>query len=447
MKIDQPRYLAVKVLDRVYNGAYSNLELNSVIEHHSLKSRDVHLLTRIVYGTLQHRLTLKYDLEPFLKRPKGLQQWLIILLETALYQMIYLSRIPNYAILKESIQIAKKRGNQGSRRLVTGVLHNVIRKGTPDVKRIQDQLTKLSITYSVPLWLVKELNQQLGSDKLIKILQSVNQPDQTSVRVNTRLANAATVKSLLTNQGYTIDESPLADNSLIVKGNRPVAQSAEFKRGLITIQDQSATLPVESMNVQANEKILDACSAPGGKTCQIAESLNLKDGGTVDALDLHRNRLNRVIKNAERLHVDNVIKAKVLDARKVGQAFDDQSFDQILVDAPCSGLGLIRNKPEIRYFKSMDDVNRLHQIQVKILSAVAPKVKINGTITYSTCTILNQENQGTIRSFLRRCSNFEVVKTKIDHQIHGHNQFDDLKLYPDDFKSDGFFICTLKRVK
>ncbi|XIF20289.1 MAG: 16S rRNA (cytosine(967)-C(5))-methyltransferase RsmB [Acetilactobacillus jinshanensis] len=401
MKMDQPRYLAVKILNRVYKGAYSNIELNNAIDHHPMKNNDKGLLTRIVYGTLQHRLTLQYDLKPFLNRPKGLQQWLIILLETALYQMIYLSRIPNYAILKESIQIAKQRGNQGARRLVTGVLHNVLRKGVPDVN------------YSVPVWLVKALKHQVGPDKTTQILESVNQPGQLSVRVNTA----------------------------------SVAESAEFKRGLITIQDQSASLPVESMNVQPNEKVLDACSAPGGKTCQIAERLNLKDGGTVDALDLHRNRLNRVIKNAERLHVDNVIRTKAIDARKVGQVYKDKSFDQILVDAPCSGLGLIRNKPEIRYFKSIDDVDRLHRIQAKILSAVAPKVKVNGTVTYSTCTIMNQENQDTIKAFLKRHPNFEVVRTKIHHPVHGHKQFTYLKLYPDDFKSDGFFVCTLKRVK
>lgn len=446
MKMDQPRYLAVKVLNRVYKGAYSNIELNNALENHSMKHQDAGLLTQIVYGTLQHRLTLRYDLTPFVKRPKGLQQWVIILLETALYQMIYLSRIPNYAILKESIQIAKERGNQGARRLVTGVLHSVIRKGVPDVKKLPDKLTQLSVAYSVPTWLVKELINQVGADKTLQILQSINQPSSVSVRVNTVLTDVTAVKNSLTNEGYSVEDSSLAENSLIVSG-ASVAQSDEFKRGLITIQDQSASLPVESMDIQPDEKVLDACAAPGGKTCQIAEQIDPKRGGLVYALDLHQNRLNRVKKNAKRLHVNHAVTTKMLDARKAGQFYSTQSFDQILVDAPCSGLGLIRNKPEIRYFKSIDDVNRLHQIQTQILASVAPLVKVNGTITYSTCTILDQENQDTIKAFLDHNDNFDVVKTTIKHSVHGQNQFKYLKLYPDDFKSDGFFVCTLKRVK
>lgn len=446
MKMDQPRYLAVEILNRVYKGAYSNIELNNAIEHHHMKNNDKGLLTRIVYGTLQHRLTLRYDLKPFLNRPRGLQAWIIILLETALYQMVYLSRIPNHATLNESIQIAKQRGNQGARRLVTGVLHNVIRHGIPKVNQIKGRLNQLSIQFSVPLWLVKQLNQQLGLSKTIKILESVNQPDQLSIRVNTALTNVATVKSLLSNQGYSVHESNLANDSLMVSGSS-IVKTAEFQRGLITIQDQSASLPVESMNIQPSEKVLDACSAPGGKTCQIAERLDAQKDGIVEALDLHQNRLNRVNRNAERMHVDSVIKTKQRDARKAGQMFNDQTFDQILVDAPCSGLGLIRNKPEIRYFKSMDDVKRLHRIQTKILSSVAPLLKTGGKLTYSTCTILNQENQMTIQAFLKKHTNFKIVPTKIDHPIHEHKKFTYLKLYPDDFNSDGFFVCTLKRVK
>ena len=446
-KVSLPRILAIKILKRVYRGAYSNLELNAQLRKHPLNSKDVGLLTKLVYGVLQHRYLLRYDLSPFLKRPRRLPLWLLILFETALYQMVYLDRVPDRAVLDDSIQIAKQRGNQGDRRLMTGVLHQVLRQGLPQVSRIKNPLRRRSIRFSVPEWLIKRLDRQVGEVKNNLILSSLNQPAKVAVRINTARITMKEAERRLVKVGYQVKASQLAGHGLILRGGRPVYQSSAFKDGWLTIQDESAMLPVEIMPIQKDDRILDACAAPGGKTCQIAERLNREDGGRVIALDLHPNRLRRVLKNAQRLQVSDRIATRVLDARKVNTAFADQSFNQILVDAPCSGLGLIRNKPEIRYFKSLRDVKKLHKIQVAILDAMAPKLKVGGHLIYSTCTIVDAENADTVKEFLNEHPNYHLNPIRLRTSVHGHRSVPELQLYPDDFKSDGFFISDLVRVK
>lgn len=209
---------------------------------------------------------------------------------------------------------------------------------------------------------------------------------------------------------------------------------------MLTIQDESAMLPVESMTINEADTILDACSAPGGKTTQIASRL---DDGKVFALDIHKNKLKTVMRNATRLGVYKNVETFELDARKVDSKFEDGMFDAVLVDAPCSGLGLLRRKPEIRYDKTVADIDRLSNIQLQILNAVSTKVKTGGTITYSTCTIVKQENQDVIEKFIAANPNFEVTKTKTERNLNPDS--DMVQIYPDDYDSDGFFVCSLIR--
>lgn len=239
---------------------------------------------------------------------------------------------------------------------------------------------------------------------------------------------------------FDVEKSQVASEGIIIKDGQ-IVHSSFFKDGLLTIQDESAMLPVESMPINPDDMILDACSAPGGKTTQIASRLK---SGKVFALDIHKNKLKTVLKNATRMGVDKNIETFELDARKVDQKFDDELFDQILVDAPCSGLGLLRRKPEIRYDKTPEDIKRLSEIQLQILNAVAPKVKTGGMITYSTCTIVNQENQDVIDKFIKTHSNFEVTAPRTALNLESEND-QMLKIYPDDYGSDGFFVSSLVR--
>ena len=204
-------------------------------------------------------------------------------------------------------------------------------------------------------------------------------------------------------------------------------------------------LAVESMDLHPQFKVLDACAAPGGKTVQIAEQLSSAQGGQVVALDIHQHKVRLIERNAQRMGVESVIKPLALDARKVNDKFADEEFDRILVDAPCSGIGLLRRKPEIRYTKTAHDSQQLHQIQLAILNAVAPKVKKGGIIIFSTCTILTEENEHTVQEFLQAHPDFTLERTVTKRALKDDRDSATLTILPSDYGSDGFFISCLKR--
>lgn len=435
---NNPRQLAVETLVRTSSGSYSNLQINAVIESTTMNAADRGLFTNIVYGVIQHRLTLEFQLKPFLRDPEKTESWVKELLYTAMYQLEYLDRVPKRAIFDETIKISKKMGHDGTRRFVTGILHQMDRKGMPKIADIQNETDRLSVMYSVPTWLISMLQVQLGKPKTAAILKSLNKAPKQSVRFNAAKITKSQLMDQLTADGFDVEVSKVSESGIVIDGGQ-IIHSSFFKDGLLTIQDESAMLPVESMAIHPSDLILDACSAPGGKTTQIASHLT---DGKVFALDIHNNKLKTVKRNASRLGVLPQVETFELDARKVDQKFKDDMFDQILVDAPCSGLGLLRRKPEIRYDKTPEDIERLSHIQMQILEAVAPKVKTGGTITYSTCTIVKQENQDVVSEFVRRHPDFQIDKTKTALDLH-QDETGMLKIYPDDYESDGFFVCSL----
>lgn len=206
-------------------------------------------------------------------------------------------------------------------------------------------------------------------------------------------------------------------------------------------------LVAPSLDVQPGDQVLDACAAPGGKTTHIAQYLDPDQGGRVTALDLHANKVRLIQQNAKRLALDDRVAAQVMDARQVAANFAAESFDKILVDAPCSGLGLIRRKPEIKYTKQPEDLQHLQKIQLAILDSVAPTLKIGGRLTYSTCTMVREENQDVVAHFLATHPEFEqvpVLTLKPLAKTHGAPA---LQLFPDDYDTDGFFIASLIRRK
>ncbi len=437
-----PRWLALDTLDRVIGqSAYSNIQLNNTISRHHLSEADKNLLTKIVYGPLQHQLTIEYRLAPYL-RGKKLAHWVNVLLLEAVYQLDYLDRVPDFAVVNESVEIAKVKGNPGIRKLVTAVLRNYLRHSKRDTSEIKDPIKQMSVESSVPRWLVSQLADDYGLASTSKILQSINDPAHLSLRVNLAKTTVDTVIDQLKQEGIHVHRSPVAPQGLVVEAGN-VIQSNAFRDGLVTIQDESAQLAVDSMNLQPTFQVLDACAAPGGKTVQIAEQLS---AGQVTALDIHQNKVRLIEKNARRMGLEKRVKAMALDARKVGQQFEDETFDAILVDAPCSGIGLLRKKPEIRYDKSVEDSQRLHKIQLAILDAVATKVKKGGIITYSTCTLLKMENELTIREFLASHPQFTELTTETTKCIKDGRDARSLTILPSDYGTDGFFIGTLKRL-
>ncbi len=439
-----PRYLAVEILTRVFKqGSYSNLALNQTITKYQLDKRDAHLLTTLVYGVIQRQLTLRYWLKPFIKKPAKLEAWVEVLFLVAIYQLEYLDKIPKRAVFNESIEIAKVRGHEGVRRFVTGVLHEIERQGLRSTALIADETERLSIEASCPLWLVEKLIGEVGLVKARSILASINQAPEQTVRVNTKLVSPTQAREKLQAEGFEVATSPVTPLALRVSGGF-VPASHTFKAGEVIVQDESAMLAVESMAIAGPEQVLDACAAPGGKTTQIAMGLTT---GTVVALDIHKHKVKLIAENAKRAQVSNLVTPQQLDARMVATEFKEGQFDKVLVDAPCSGLGLLRRKPEIKYSKSEEDSQNLSKIQLAILDAVAASVKEGGYLTYSTCTILSQENQRVVTAFLAKHPEFEQVKTKTAYNLKADRQELGLTIYPDDYLSDGFFIANLQKKK
>ncbi|TLQ04625.1 16S rRNA (cytosine(967)-C(5))-methyltransferase RsmB [Pediococcus stilesii] len=436
------RNIAVNILEKVDDGSFSNIQLNQDIKNSNLIDVDKNLLTELVYGVLQHRLTLDYYLSDFVRKPELTPRWVINLLRTAIFQMEFLDRIPDFAIFNESIEIAKLRGNDGIRKMVTGVLRSYQRNGKPDFSRIQNPVERLSVQYSVALWIVDQLSYELGVEKCTSILESVNQPANLSVRVNRwNKSHADIIKDL--EYDYQVTSSKIAQDGLKLSKGPSISESRSYIDGDITVQDESAMLVAETMQLEPDQVVLDACAAPGGKTTQIAEKIG--QNGKVLAWDVYDSRVKLITQNAQRMHLTN-IDAEVQDAEKARPDLNDH-FDRILVDAPCSGLGLIRRKPEIRYLKSKKDSSDLHQVQLAILDNVSKMVKNGGILTYSTCTILRKENQDTINQFLASHPEFELQRTETAKKVKKDRNDLSLNIYPDDFGSDGFFIANLKKVK
>jgi 16S rRNA (cytosine967-C5)-methyltransferase len=439
-KLMNVREAALEVIQAVEkNQSYSNLLLNHVIETSRLSSLDRGLLTEITYGTLQRRYTLDYYLKPFLK--KKAESWVQNLLRLSLYQMIYLDKIPDRAVLFEAVEIAKKRGHRGISGMVNGVLRAVQREGVPSLDLIKDPIERLSIETSHPLWMVKRWTSQFGFEKTKNMCEANLLTPLQSARVNLTRTTKEEVIDLLTEEGYQVQGSvflPEAIQSL--KGN--LAHSNAYKNGLITIQDESSMTVAYALNILPGQHILDCCAAPGGKTTHIAEKLDKT--GDVTALDLHEHKVKLIQETAARLGLDN-IKAMALDSRKAGESFNENSFDRILVDAPCSGLGVLRRKPDIKYRKSLGDIEQLQNIQQEILEQAAKLLKEDGLLLYSTCTVDKLENESTVEAFLSKHEHFEPYPLTVPEPIKPFVKHNMLQIFPQDFGGDGFFIACFRK--
>ncbi|KAB2494742.1 16S rRNA (cytosine(967)-C(5))-methyltransferase RsmB [Priestia endophytica] len=440
------RKIALDVLIAIeQNQAYSNLTLNHQIKHHKLSNLDAGLLTEIVYGTVQRKLTIDYYLAPFLKKPKKMQTWVIVLLRLSAYQMIYLDRIPSHAIIHEAVEIAKKRGHRGISSMVNAVLRNLQREGLASTEEIDHKLDRLATETSHPKWLVKRWSDQFSFDKAKAICEANLQPPKQTIRVNTKYYKRDEVLVRLKEQGIEAEKSDLlAEAAEVKKGN--AANTQAFKDGLFTVQDESSMLVAHALDPQDGDHILDSCAAPGGKTTHIAQMIQ---NGKVTALDIHNHKALLIEGQAERLRLENV-DAKVCDARKAGSLFERESFNRILVDAPCSGFGVIRRKPDIKYTKTEEDVMKLQHIQLEILSAVAPLLKKDGVLVYSTCTIDREENGDVVQAFLEAHEDFELhpqFKDRMPAKVAGKIENGTLQILPSDFGTDGFYIaCFRKKV-
>lgn len=439
------REVALDILTAVEkNQAYSNLSLNHAIKENDLSGKDVGLLTELTYGTIQHQLTLDYYVAPFLKNPKKIESWVLLLIKMSVFQMIYLDRVPERAAIHEAVEIAKKRAHRGVASLVNGVLRSIQREGVPSLGEIKDPIQRISISTSHPVWLVEKWVEQFGLEETEKMCrENLQAPIQTG-RVNLTKTNREDLIEKLTSEGFLVEPSLLIPEGIrCLKGN--MALSDSFREGLFSIQDESSMLVANALAPGEHDYILDSCAAPGGKTTHIGEKMNGK--GKIMALDLHKHKTKLIEEQANRLSLSN-INTKQMDARKAREFFEPNTFDKILVDAPCSGLGVLKRKPDAKYTKKVEDLASLSKIQLNILEQVSSLVKDGGTIIYSTCTVGKEENDFVIDEFLQKHPEFEKDSQLVERMpeaVQPYIEGNRVQILPQYFGSDGFFIASIRK--
>lgn len=445
MKKSNVREVALDALIKLeQNQAYSNLLLQSVMKEKELSDQDKPLLTELVYGTLQNKLALDYMLTPFVKKPQKVAPWVMQLLRMSLYQMVYLEKIPDRAAIHEAVELTKKRGHKGISSLVNGVLRSVQREGVPAFDAIKDPVKRLSIETSHPLWLVQEWVEAYGFEAAESMCRIHLVPPKQTLRVNQMKKTRTALQQELMDAGIETELGDLSEDALkLMKGS--IVSTPFFQEGFVTIQDESSMLVARALDPQPGEMVLDACAAPGGKSTHIAERMN--DEGKIVSLDLHEHKVKLIKQAAKRLNLTH-IEAKALDARKASDHYDDASFDRILIDAPCSGFGVIRRKPDMKYTKSSEDSARLATIQQSILHETAQLLKPGGTLVYSTCTMDPTENQQVIHAFLQEHQDFEPdlsLNERLPEQVAPFVQNGSVQILPHYFGTDGFFICSMRK--
>lgn len=448
MNKHQVRTKTLEVLIRVGDsGAFSHLIIDQTIQQMDWSVQDQALFTELVYGTLQRKLTLDYFLQHFVNPKKKVEKWVKWLLYLSFYQMHYLDKIPDHAIIHEAVEIAKLKGHQGIGKFVNGVLREAQRQGFPSFDQIEDPIERIAIETSHPYWLVERWSDAFGEVKAESICMANLNTKPISIRVNPLKMSRDNLMEQLTADGYYVEASQFSKQGIVVMKGRILSHPL-FKSGVFSIQDQSSMLVVEMMDIHPDQIVLDACSAPGGKTTHIGEKL--KNTGRVYAYDLHQKKVNLVQNKAEELGLLN-IRTKAIDGRQLANIYDQETFDRILIDAPCSGFGVIRGKPDIKYSRTEADVEALAQVQYELLESIAPLLKRDGKLIYSTCTLDPTENEAVISEFLMTYhQTFEIDPDfftdlpKFLNNSQGVSQVG-VQIFPDDFNSDGFFITRLRK--
>ncbi len=436
---ENPRKTAVKLLCRIENGgAYSNLLLDEHFKRSKMDAQDRKFCTALFYGTLERQLTLDEVIRTYSSKPSDkLSSDVRNILRTAVYQLLYMNSVPESAAVNEAVKLASMTKNPAVKGYVNGLLRAFIRaeKAVPEPEGYAE---KLSVSYSCPLPLVKKWITELGEKNTQSLLASSLGRPPVTVKVNTLRTSAEELAALLADEGCPAEVNKYFADCLDLHGGAPEATQA-YKNGLFHVQDISSRLCCKAVDAHAGMTVLDLCAAPGGKTFTLAE--DMKNIGRLISCDLHENRV-RLIRNGARSKGLDIVEARSNDGKV--HSLDIPLADRVLCDVPCSGLGVIGRKPEIKY-KDLTDFDGLPDVQYKILDTSARYVKTGGMLIYSTCTLSDAENRCVAERFLKEHTDFVP-----EPLWNGLGKFDGetmLSVMPSYFESDGFFIAKFKRVQ
>lgn len=442
-----PRRVALEtLLDVSRSDAYASLALDKRLAQANLPRRDRAFVTQLVYGTLENRITLDWRIDQFLEGEKEIEQTVREILRMGAYQLFYLDRVPDMAAVDESVSLTRAMGLEALTGLVNGVLRNMIR-GKNDVvwpKPQDDAVKYLSIMFSAPEALCEMLVKAYGEHDAMEILRYRPKDRTVTVRVNYLRCDDARLRSLFADDELDFEPGAL-EGVYKVHGAGDMTRMRAFQNGLFTIQGESSVLAARMVGAKPGQTVLDACAAPGGKTAVLSEMMN--DTGRVYAWDTHAHRVELIRGTVNRLKLENVRPA-VKDA-SVPRENMAMTLDAALIDAPCSGTGVMTEKPDVKYRVTAEGVQSLCLTQAAILDAVAPMVKVGGTLVYSTCSILPQENEEQIKLFLARHPEYEVLRmgAELPEKLAAHEGEYGLQMFAHRDGTDGFYVCRLRRVK
>lgn len=441
------REVSLNILyDILINEAFSNISIKKYLDEENLIHMEENLVREIVYGVLENDIYIEYIISKASKiKLKKIHPKILIILKMGIYQLIFMDRIPESAAVNESVNLAKKHGHKGTISFVNGILRNIIRNKEEFIKiEKKNKADYISIKYSHPKWMVERWMKEFGEDFTEDLCKKNNESPELNIRVNTLKTNKEKLKNSLNNYGFKVRDSIYAFDSLIVENPTKITEVLEFKQGHFFIQDESSTLVGQIMNPNQGSTIIDICSAPGGKSTHLGQIMNNK--GKILSMDIYQHKLRLVEENAERLGI-NIIQTAISDGTKMEESLINVG-DYVLVDAPCSGLGLIRRKPEIKRNRKEEDIKELVNIQYKILSNAKEYLKVGGILIYSTCTIEKDENSNIINRFLEENKNFRLVS--IENRLHNKENIETLKdgyiqLFSHIHNTDGFYIAKLTK--
>lgn len=433
--------MAVEVVARSLSGsAFADELIMEYLRDARLSDRDRGLVLEIVNGTLRWKIQLEFLLDLLIA--KGLRSNALKLqgiLLTGLYQLRFLDRIPPYACVSESVDIAKRLGGKGWGTFVNGVLRNYLRsaQSSPDQKYSDDPDLDLSIRYSHPQWLIKKWLVEFGPEATTRLCEFNNDRPPVSLRVVSGRISVSELEKRLTASGFHCEPSQYFDDFLRLTKSQGLVETPEYGQGFFAIQDESTALASLVLAPEPGDTVLDLCSAPGGKACHIAQLLGNK--GEVVAGDISEKRLQRVLDNARRLQIKN-ISTVVLDATNVPTG---TKYDKVIVDAPCSGLGVLSRRVDLRWNREPKQIDGLAVQQQRLLKQAAKCVKAGGTLVYSTCTMETRENEGVVTAFLEQHSDFELDLRPIPRFERFRTGDGFWKTLPFRDKIDGMFVARM----
>lgn len=440
--MDNPRHTAAKILCAVYEkDAYANIALASEIRKNNYSDIDRRFLTEIVYGSVKMGLTLDWILNKYITRPlKKIPPMVRAILRMSIYQIFYMDKVPISAICNEAVKLTKKYAHQGTANFVNAVLRSMDREKAKAKFPTEEEnkLEFLSLSTGHPLWIIKRWEALFGYDETKKIAGFNNNEPVLSVRTNTLKITREEIFKELQAQNIDAKLSEIVPEGILITKHNSLDNLEIIQSGKAQVQDESSMLVAHILSPQEGDFVIDLCAAPGGKTTHIAAIMN--NNGKILAADIYPHKIIRINDNAKRLGID-IIETKELDGRKIGNLYENKA-DKVLVDAPCSGLGVLHRRPDARLKKTEEDIKHLPKLQNELLESGAKAVKNGGVLVYSTCTVESRENEEVVKIFLEKHSEFSLDNTG-DYLPLKKREEKMIQLLPTRDNTDGFFIARM----